>query len=162
MRAAGALASERRLFRFATRPNRAGQPGEAKAVLDEGHRAGNVQPPTADARASADSRRRPDRARTGPRWRRSGPRRSPRDRRARRGATGDAHYGYGEYAEAAELYRAALQKGGEDANLVNTRLGAALARAGQRAEARGRVPRRDRGARAELARYWLLWLEPPR
>lgn len=68
----------------------------------------------------------------------------------------DAYAGYGEHAAAAELYRAALQKGA-DANLVNIRLGAALAQAGQRAEAEAAL-RAVSGPRAELARMWLLWL----
>ena len=70
---------------------------------------------------------------------------------------GDAYFGYREFAPAIELYRAALQKGGQDANLVNTRLGAALALAGQRAEAEAAF-RAVTGPRAELAQFWLLWL----
>jgi hypothetical protein len=69
----------------------------------------------------------------------------------------DSLYGYGQYAEAAELYRAALQKGGVDANLANTRLGEALALAGQRAQAEAAF-HAVTGPRAELAQYWLLWL----
>jgi tetratricopeptide (TPR) repeat protein len=68
----------------------------------------------------------------------------------------DAFYSYGQYAEAAELYRAALQKGAE-ANLANTRLGAALAMAGQRAGAEAAF-REVTGPRAVLAQFWLLWL----
>ncbi|HYI48201.1 MAG TPA: hypothetical protein VEX35_07030 [Allosphingosinicella sp.] len=70
----------------------------------------------------------------------------------------DAYYGYGEYGPAAELYRAALQKSFPDANLVNIRLGAALAMGGQRAEAETAF-RAVSGPRAELAQYWLLWLQ---
>ena len=70
---------------------------------------------------------------------------------------GDAFYSYGDYPQAAELYRAALQKGGQDANLVNIRLGAALAMAGQRAEAEAAF-RSVTGPRAELAQLWLVWL----
>jgi tetratricopeptide (TPR) repeat protein len=70
---------------------------------------------------------------------------------------GDAHMGFGEYAAAVELYQAALQKGGEDANLVNTRLGAALALAGRRAEAEAAF-RAVTGNRADLAGFWLTWL----
>ena len=72
----------------------------------------------------------------------------------------DAYFSYGQYAQAAELYRAALQKGA-DANLANTRLGAALALAGQRAEAEAAF-RAVTGPRAELAQFWLLWLSQPR
>jgi tetratricopeptide (TPR) repeat protein len=70
---------------------------------------------------------------------------------------GDVYYGYGQYGDAAALYRTALQKGGEDSNLVNIRLGAALALAGQRAEAEAAF-RAVTGPRAELAQFWLLWL----
>jgi tetratricopeptide (TPR) repeat protein len=69
---------------------------------------------------------------------------------------GERHYGAGEYAQAAEMYRAALQKGG-DANVANLRIGAALAMAGQRAEAETAL-RAVTGPRAELAQLWLLWL----
>ena len=48
---------------------------------------------------------------------------------------GDAFYGYGEHAKAIALYRAALTKGGVDANLVNTRLAMALLASGDRAGA---------------------------
>ena len=69
---------------------------------------------------------------------------------------GDAYYGYGQYAEAAELYRAALQKG-TDANIGNLRLGAALAQGGQRAQAEAAF-RAVTGPGADLAQLWLLWL----
>lgn len=69
---------------------------------------------------------------------------------------GDAYYGYGQFAEAAELYRAALQKG-TDAGTGNLRLGAALAMAGQRAPAEAAF-RAVTGPGADLARLWLLWL----
>ena len=44
---------------------------------------------------------------------------------------GDRYYGAGNYQKAAELYRAAVEKGA-DANLANLRLGEALARAGDK------------------------------
>jgi hypothetical protein len=69
----------------------------------------------------------------------------------------DVYAGYRDYAKAADLYRVALQKGGVDANLVNTRLGIALAMGGQRADAEaafGKVA----GVRAPLANLWRAWL----
>jgi tetratricopeptide (TPR) repeat protein len=69
---------------------------------------------------------------------------------------GDAYFGYGQYAEAAELYRAALQKG-TDAGIGNLRLGAALFQGGQRAQAEAAF-RAVTGPGAELAQLWLLWL----
>ncbi len=71
--------------------------------------------------------------------------------------TAEAAYGYGRYAEAAELYRVALTKGGEDANLLNVRIGASLAMAGQRAEAETAL-RAVTGNRSEIAAIWLAWL----
>lgn len=75
---------------------------------------------------------------------------------------GDIYYTYGQYAEAAAVYRAAVGKSGADANIVNLRLGAALARAGQRAEAETALRAVGAGPRQELAQYWLLWLSTPR
>lgn len=72
-------------------------------------------------------------------------------------AAADAYYGYGDYAKAAELYRAAIEKGSIDANVANTRLGMALALSGQRAEAET-AWRSVTGPRAALASYWLLWV----
>jgi hypothetical protein len=69
----------------------------------------------------------------------------------------EGYFGHGDHAKAAELYRLALQKGGVDANLVNTRLGIALAMSGRRPEAEAAF-KAVTGARAGLASYWMLWL----
>jgi predicted Zn-dependent protease len=71
--------------------------------------------------------------------------------------TADAYYGYGDYAQAAELYRAALTKTGADVNLINLHLGMALARAGDKAGATAAL-NAVTGPRAELAKYWLVYL----
>ena len=72
-------------------------------------------------------------------------------------AAADAFFAFGQYADAATLYQAALQKGGEDPNLVNSRLGAALALAGRRPEAEAAL-HAVTGPRADLAGFWLVWL----
>jgi len=69
----------------------------------------------------------------------------------------DGYYGHGDYAKAADYYRLALQKGGVDANLANTRLGMSLAQAGKKAEAEAAF-KAVTGQRADLANYWLLWM----
>jgi TPR repeat protein len=69
----------------------------------------------------------------------------------------DGYYGHGDYAKAAEFYRLALQKGSVDANMVNTRLGMALAMAGRRTDAETAF-KAVNGPRAEVAGFWLLWL----
>jgi tetratricopeptide (TPR) repeat protein len=156
MRAAGALAGERDYYEYAEAANRAGLPGEAKAVLEEGIGRNVFTGGLAAARqllVLAEGRITEDRASMAALRTRALGAGSGRDART----AGDVYYSYGQYAEAAELYRAALRKGGEDANLVNTRLGASLAQAGQRAEAEAAF-RAVTGPRAELAQFWLLWL----
>jgi hypothetical protein len=157
MRVAGVFARAGDYVDFASRLDRSGQWGEAKAVLDEGIARGTVNANDPDVRTMLTS--------TAARIREDRPGLAAMRTRALAAATGreariagDTHYGYGEYAAAAELYRAALQKGGEDANLINTRLGASLARAGRNAEAQAAF-RAVTGPRAALAGYWLLWLE---
>lgn len=84
--------------------------------------------------------------------------------RARSGANGElalrlaeGYFGHGNHSKAVELYRLALQKGGVDANLVNTRLGIALALSGQRPAAEAAF-KSVAGTRTSLASYWQLWL----
>jgi hypothetical protein len=129
---------------------------EAKSVLEEGFASGKLSRTNADAAAiikEVSPRIVPDlQALPG------------LEARARAGANGElalrlaeGYYGHGNYAKASELYRLALQKGGVDANLVNGRLGMALALAGRRAEAEAAF-KAVSGANAGLASYWLLWL----
>jgi len=160
MRAAGALGSERDFYVYAQAASTAGLPGEAKAVLEEGFARNVFQSAAPQARellAAVSAQVAEDRASLA----RAGTQAlAAADGRAAR-RTGDAYYGYGQYAEAAELYRAALRKGGEDPGLVNLRLGAALARAGRRAEAEAALRAVAAGNNAELAILWRLWLASP-
>lgn len=155
--AAGALNGERDWFDFANALNQGGYPGEAKAVLDAGVARRMVDASrspfrellvTANGRIAADRADLPDSQRSA--------------LAAANGVaalrTGDAFFGYGRYPEAIALYQAALQKGGVDANVVNTRLGIAFALAGQRAQAEAAL-RAVTGPRAEIAQFWLLWLQ---
>ena len=71
--------------------------------------------------------------------------------------TGDAYYGYGDYAKAAELYRAALTKSGVDKDLANLRLGMSLARAGDKSGATAALNAAG-GAQSEVAKFWLTYL----
>ena len=160
MRAAQALAGERDYLDYveALRPAPAGAglAGERKAVLEEGITRGMLDANEPRVRQQTAEINRQATAERGALGRRR--------TEAVAAATGaparavaDAYFGGGQYAEAAELYQAALQKGGEDANLVNTRLGAALALAGRRAEAEVAF-RAVTGPRADLAGFWLAWL----
>lgn len=159
MRASGALSGERDYFEVASLLHQRGFPAEASAVLQEGVTARQVNASEGGFRdliAATGRSAAQDRASIAA---------SLRDARASAQGrialvTADALYGHGRYADAAELYRAALQRGGLDANMVNTRLGASLALAGQRAEAEAAF-RAVTGPRAELAQYWLAWLARP-
>ncbi|OYU73307.1 MAG: hypothetical protein CFE32_21295, partial [Alphaproteobacteria bacterium PA3] len=57
------------------------------------------------------------------------------------------------------LFRLAQKKGGIDADVVNTRLGIALARAGQKDAARAAFQAVNGAARKDVAQFWLLWLD---
>lgn len=156
MRATRTLASERDFYELADGAYSKGLPGETKAVLEEGIAAKTINPNKAGFKellAGARGKAAEDRASL-----------AASEKKALAGGsgtlalnTGDAYLGYGDYAKAAALYRAALQKGGVDTNLVNTRLGMALGLAGQKAEAQTAL-KAVTGARAELASYWLIWL----
>ena len=75
-------------------------------------------------------------------------------------SVGDGYYGYGNYAKAIELYKLALTKGGVDANMVNTRIGAALAKSGDKAGAKAAFAQVT-GPRKELADFWTVYLDHP-
>jgi thioredoxin-like negative regulator of GroEL len=156
MRAAGALTSEREYVEYSEAANSAAAFGEVKAVLDEavGRNVITAANSGFAREMLAATNRRIAEDQSSLTAQRSRVLAGSDARAVLRLA--DAYYGYGQYAEAAALYRAALQKGA-DSNLANLRMGAALAMAGQRAEAEAAL-RAVTGTRADLANYWLLWL----
>jgi hypothetical protein len=155
LRASQALAGERDYLQFAQALSGGELPAEAKSVLDEGVSRGMLdaaKPEVAQAIAATGRRAVADRAAL-PRLRAAGEAGTGAQARA----AGDGLFAFGQYGEAAAAYQAALIKGGEDPNLVNSRLGAALALAGRRLEAEAAL-RAVTGPRAELAGFWLVWL----
>jgi tetratricopeptide (TPR) repeat protein len=157
-RAASGLAGERDYYEYAETASMRGLPGESKAVIDAGVAAGALnlgKPVIKELNTKVSGEIKADRAGL--------PQADKEAKAAANGraalATGDAHLGYGEYAQAAELYRLALQKGGVDANVVNTRLGIALARSGDKAGAAAALNAVTAQPRAQLARFWLIWAE---
>lgn len=70
----------------------------------------------------------------------------------------DAYYGYGDYAQAVDLYKAALGKPGVDKDLANLRIGMSLARAGDKAGATAALTAAG-GAQTEPAKFWLTYLQ---
>jgi len=70
---------------------------------------------------------------------------------------GDRYYGLGDYSKAVALYQQAKAKGA-DANLVNERVGVALATSGDKAGATTAL-KAVTGVRAGVAQMWLLYLQ---
>lgn len=155
MRFTRSIKDEGDVVLYADTLNRAGLPGEAKALIDEvtAARLVNRTATIGQLQQAAAAKVAEDRS--------SLPGLERSALAAANGSaalnTADAYFGYGDYAKAANLYKAALQKGGVDAGLVNTRLGMALALAGQKAEAEAAF-KAINGPRAELASLLQLWL----
>lgn len=155
-RAAGAFKGEADYYRYVDQLNLRGFPGEAKAVLDEAFAAKALdrnKPMWRDLYASVSGKVAADKASLAASEKTALA--APAARQAI--VTGDAFLGYGDYAKAANLYRAALGKSGVDKDLANLRLGVALARAGDKAGATTAF-QAVQGQRAGIAQLWLAWL----
>lgn len=157
MRAAGALNGERDYVEYADTAALRGLPGEAKTVIDEGIAKNMLQaskPVVAELNRSVAPKIASDKA--------SLPGLEKESATAKNGVTalgtGDAYYGYGNYAKAAAMYRLAMQKGGVDANTANLRLGMALAMSGDKAGAQQAFTAVKGGPREQLARFWNIWM----
>jgi hypothetical protein len=138
-------------FNFGDLAVRQGYSGEAKAVLDEGFAANAIKradPSFSQLYALASQKSQGDRASLP-----AAPA-ATADAKALTGS-GDAWYGYGDYAKAADFYRAALAKGG-DSNRTNLHLGMALARQGDKAGAAAALAKVT-GPTAELAKFWQVY-----
>lgn len=157
MHASKALTGDKDWYDLAEGLDVDGLPGEAKAVLDEGGRLKAIDlgssafAPVLSAATKKYGEHRASLAES--------------EAKAKTSTTGalalrigEVAYGFGEYAKAAALFRTAISKGSVDTNMANTRLGMALALAGQKAEAEAAF-KAVQGPRAELAGYWLMWLK---
>lgn len=154
--ATGALAGENDYFRFANTLVTKGFPGEAKAVLDQGFAAKSIDKGRAtfsQLYTLASTRSQGDRASL------AGSATAAKAAADAKKAmvTAEAYYGYGDYAQAADMFRAALGKPGVDKDLANLRLGMSLARAGDKAGATAALNAAG-GAQAEIAKFWLIYL----
>ena len=156
MRASKSIKEKNEYYELARQLNQDGLPGEAKQVLEEASRSGLIavtEPNYRTLMAAVSPKIAEDRA--------SLPGVESRALAAASGTaafnTAGAYFGYGDYAKAASLYRVALQKGSVNAGVANSRLGMALALAGNKAEAEAAF-RAVTGPRADLAAFWLYWL----
>ncbi|MGB3723856.1 MAG: hypothetical protein WA979_13705 [Pacificimonas sp.] len=134
-----------------------GFPGEADDVLSAGIASGALDPNTgsvkelktlASGRVSADRAELPGLAKEA----------ASETNGKLAASTANALLGYGDNAEAARLFRLALDKGGVDADQVNTRLGIALMRSGDKAGAKSAFEAVT-GKRDTIADYWLAYME---
>ncbi|BBD97327.1 hypothetical protein SAMIE_1008280 [Sphingobium amiense] len=73
-------------------------------------------------------------------------------------ATADAYLGYGDYAKAVAMFEVAKQKGGVDADEVNTRIGIAKMLGGDVTGAKAAFSAVQGGARKQIAGLWLSYL----
>ncbi|HEU0067561.1 MAG TPA: hypothetical protein VFQ57_10020 [Sphingomonas sp.] len=155
LRAAGALADSYDYREYAQLVYR-GLPNEAVSVLKEGTASGKLAG-SADAKSLMTDATKIAAA--------EGPL-GPLETKAKASATGalaqqtgDVYLGQDNYAKAADLYRIALQKGGVNADEVNTRLGAALARSGDKAGAQAAFAAVKGAPRSDIAGLWSTWVQ---
>lgn len=154
-RAVGALQGENDYFRFANTLVAKGFPGEAKSVLEQGFASKAIDKSRgtfSQLYALASSRSQGDRASLGAS---AAAARSAADAKKAM-TTGDAYYGYADYAQAADMFRLALTKPGVDKDLANLRLGMSLLMAGDKAGATAALKAAG-GAQAEVAQLWLTY-----
>lgn len=71
---------------------------------------------------------------------------------------GDRYYAMGDYAKAVELYKMAMGKPGVDPDVANLHVGMALTRSGDKAGATAAF-NAVTGSRADIAKFWLLYLQ---
>jgi hypothetical protein len=156
MRASGSLSDQAIYEEYGYTVNNLGNPYEAQAVLKEGRASGKIPATsklTTDTLGQAVTAIRND----------SLPKSEAQAKAAKDGKisaqTADAYLGQGNYAKAVELYRAALSKGGVNADEVNTHLGIALAYSGDKAGAATAFNAVTSQPRAGIASLWTTWLQ---
>lgn len=155
-RANKALMGEADYANYASALLQKGYPGEAKAMLEEGIASSAVSrssPSIGPLLAQATAKAAGDRAALAA----GAAAAAAASSGTRAMSIADAYYGYGEYAKAAALYRAALAKSGTDVATANLRLGMSLAMAGDKAGARAALSAVT-GPKAEIAQYWMTYL----
>jgi tetratricopeptide (TPR) repeat protein len=156
--ATGSLNGERDYVEYADTALTRGYPGEAKAAVDEGIRRNMLvasKPLVAELRKSADTKVAADKAAL------PGLEKEIKANPKIALVTGDAYYGYADYAKAAGLYRQAIGAANVDQATANLRLGMALAKSGDKAGATKALQSVTGGPREALAKYWLLYLNQP-
>ncbi len=159
LRASRALADQYDYREYAQKVYDRGLPAEAITVLNEGNASGKLAG-NADARSMMTAAQSAQRNESPLATLAKQAQASANGKLASQ--TGDAYLGQDKYADAIPLYRLALQKGGVNADEVNTRLGIALARSGDKAGAQAAFAAvSPTGPRGEIAGLWTTWLNTP-
>ncbi len=156
--ATGSLNGERDFVEYATTALDRGFPGEAQFAINEGVKRGMLtvtKPLVAELKKTADSKVTSDKAAL------PGLEKEVKTSPKLALATGDAYYGYADYAKAASLYKMAIGAPTVDQATANLRLGMALAKSGDKAGALAAFQAVKGGPREVLAQYWLIWLNQP-
>jgi len=157
MLASDSLAGEKDHYEYAYLASRAGLPGEAKLVLDhlKASKSPGTSPDVAELHKEVTAKATADRASLANEEKSAG---SAANGVSAAGVA-NAYLGYGDYAKAVTLYQLALTKGGVDADEVNTRLGIALARQGQKDAAKAAFAKVQAAPRSGIAQYWTAWID---
>lgn len=154
----GAMASERDYQAYALLAEKNGNNAEAKAIIETGRAAGKLsttQPATAKVMKNVTAKAAKEIAGLPAAAKKAG---AAKDGGAAL-AVADSYFALSQYPQAVEQYRAALSKGGIDADRANTRLGVALARSGDMAGARTTLAQVGGSEWANLAGLWSVWVD---
>jgi hypothetical protein len=140
---------------YAEMASKTGIYGEVKSVIDKGRSKGVLNASSAsDIYQAAASKIAGDKASLG-----SAEADSQKGANGKiAAATGDAYLGYGDYAKAVKFFELAKQKGGVDADEVNTRLGIAKTFSGDNTGAKAAFEAVQAGSRKQVANLWLAYL----
>ncbi|WP_426164657.1 tetratricopeptide repeat protein [Sandarakinorhabdus sp. DWP1-3-1] len=153
--ATNSLNGERDFVEYADTALGRGFPGEAQYAINEGIKKNMLnasKPLVAELKRSADSKVAADKAAL------PGLEKEIKTNGKLALATGDAYYGYGDFAKAATLYRQAVGNAAVDQATANLRLGMALARSGDKAGATTALQAVKGGPREVLAQYWMAYI----
>jgi hypothetical protein len=147
----GGLALAADYSEYAEMAGKSGIYGEVKSVIDEGKSSGIISGGGGgDYYTTASEQIAGDKA--------SLPSAEADARKAATGkiaaATGAAYLGYEDYTKAIAMYQLALEKGGVDADEVNTHIGIARAKSGDSAGAMEAFGKVQGAIRGQLAKYW--------
>lgn len=159
MRATRSMADQNDYIEYASSAQKRGLPVEAQAVLREGSASGKIPAANTEAKALMTEATAAARAEAPLAAQETRANAAPNGRIA--ASTADVYLGMDNFAKAASFYRIALQKGGVDADEINTRLGIALAKSGDKAGAKAAFAAVQATPRSGIAALWSTYVDVP-